>query len=246
MADPAAPSPAATVLLLRPDDGPSGFSVFMVRRSLKSSFMPGAYVFPGGRVDPEDASESAVAAVALSDEQAMERFCGALDAVTAKAHLVAAAREVEEEARVRLPDPAALYTWSRWVTPSFEPKRFDTWFLVGRLPEGLVPTHDAYEVTASAWVDPRTALDSYGDGGMAFAPPTWYTLWELAQHLGVNAVLEHAEAKRVQEIAPIFQMIDDELTILLPGDPLHFAEHAMEGPSRLVMSQDGRWWAVGA
>ena len=88
--------------------------------------MPGAYVFPGGRVGAQDAEPSAVGAVRLSDPEVVDRFFGALDALTAKAHLVAAVREVEEEARVRLPDPSALHTWSRWVTPTFEQRRFDT------------------------------------------------------------------------------------------------------------------------
>ena len=239
-----APHPAATVLLLREDAGPSRFSVFMVRRSMKSSFMPGAYVFPGGRVDPEDGADAALESVALTDAQARARFSEAVDAATAKAHLVAAVREVEEEARVRLPDPSALHTWARWVTPKPERKRFDTWFLVGRLPAGLAPTHDAYEVTESAWVDPRTALASYGDGGMIFAPPTWYTLWELARHEGVDAVLEHAAARTVLATEPLFRQVDDNFAIILPGDPLHDAPHSMDGPTRLIMGKDGRWWGV--
>jgi 8-oxo-dGTP pyrophosphatase MutT (NUDIX family) len=43
---------AATVLILR--DGPDGLEVFMLRRNLNSDFVGGAYVFPGGAVDPED------------------------------------------------------------------------------------------------------------------------------------------------------------------------------------------------
>lgn len=239
-----APRPAATVLLLRDDDGPSRFSVFMVRRSMQSSFMPGAYVFPGGRVDDEDATDDAIGTVSLTDEEAIARFSGAVDARTAKAHLVAAAREVEEEARVRLPNPDALHTWARWVTPRPERKRFDTWFLVGRLPPGLAPTHDAYEVTESAWVDPRVALESYGEGGMVFAPPTWYTLMELGRHEGVEAVLSFAARRTVLPTAPLFRQVDDNFAIILPGDPLHDAEHAMDGPTRLIMGKDGRWWGV--
>ncbi|MDT7838446.1 NUDIX hydrolase [Aquabacterium sp. OR-4] len=45
--------PAATTLVLR--DGAAGLEVLMVRRSLQASFMPGAYVFPGGAVDAADA-----------------------------------------------------------------------------------------------------------------------------------------------------------------------------------------------
>ena len=44
---------AATVMLVR--DGAGGLEVFMLRRNLESDFVGGAYVFPGGAVDPEDA-----------------------------------------------------------------------------------------------------------------------------------------------------------------------------------------------
>lgn len=43
---------AATVLIVR--DGLEGLEVFMVRRNLNSDFVGGAYVFPGGAVDPGD------------------------------------------------------------------------------------------------------------------------------------------------------------------------------------------------
>jgi 8-oxo-dGTP pyrophosphatase MutT (NUDIX family) len=47
------PRPAATVLAVR--DGPDGFQVLMLRRNLKSDFVGGAYVFPGGGLDANDA-----------------------------------------------------------------------------------------------------------------------------------------------------------------------------------------------
>ena len=43
---------AATVMLVR--DGGEGMEVFMLRRNLNSDFVGGAYVFPGGAVDPAD------------------------------------------------------------------------------------------------------------------------------------------------------------------------------------------------
>lgn len=43
---------AATVMLLR--DGERGLEVCMLQRNLNSDFVGGAYVFPGGAVDPED------------------------------------------------------------------------------------------------------------------------------------------------------------------------------------------------
>ena len=47
--------PAATVILMREvDEG--GFEIFLVKRSSRSSF-GNLYVFPGGKLDPEDSSE---------------------------------------------------------------------------------------------------------------------------------------------------------------------------------------------
>jgi glyoxylase-like metal-dependent hydrolase (beta-lactamase superfamily II)/8-oxo-dGTP pyrophosphatase MutT (NUDIX family) len=80
-------------------DGNEGIEVFMVRRHLDSEFVGGAYVFPGGAVDPADSTELA-------------RLCEGLDDATASAILgvesgglrfyVAAVREVFEEAGVLL------------------------------------------------------------------------------------------------------------------------------------------------
>ena len=48
----AAAAPAATVVILR--DGAHGLEVLLGRRSSKLAFHGGAWVFPGGRIDPED------------------------------------------------------------------------------------------------------------------------------------------------------------------------------------------------
>src|SRR5690606_9942576 len=50
---PASPRPAATVVLMR--DAPSGPEALLLRRPRRSSFAGGAWVFPGGVVDAEDA-----------------------------------------------------------------------------------------------------------------------------------------------------------------------------------------------
>src|SRR5207253_8999271 len=58
--EPVGTRPAATVLLLR--DSPQGIEVLMTRRSASASFAPGAYVFPGGTIDPADAQAHRAAA----------------------------------------------------------------------------------------------------------------------------------------------------------------------------------------
>lgn len=52
--EPPEPRPAATIVVVRDDD--RGPEVLLMRRSRSSGFVPGAYVFPGGRVDPDEAS----------------------------------------------------------------------------------------------------------------------------------------------------------------------------------------------
>ena len=88
--------PAATTLVVR--DGPDGLEVLMVRRSPQASFMPGAYVFPGGAVD---AADGALAAQLSCDETGVDlaRRIGRVTHVgdQALAYSVAALRECFEE-----------------------------------------------------------------------------------------------------------------------------------------------------
>ena len=95
------PRPAATVMLLR--DAPGGLEVFLVRRHGLSDVLGGAYVFPGGKVDREDADE---ALLARADRPAAELHEALgepeLPVATAASMYVAALRETFEEAGLLL------------------------------------------------------------------------------------------------------------------------------------------------
>lgn len=92
------PKPAATVLLVRDKDS-DGIEVFLIERASKTNF-GGAFVFPGGKVDLEDGSES------------IERICegptdeeASITLGTSKgglAYWVACIRECYEEAGILL------------------------------------------------------------------------------------------------------------------------------------------------
>lgn len=93
---------AATVIVLR--DGANGPEVLMLRRSATASFLPGAYVFPGGVVDESDRDPDLLDRLTgLSDEQAsallgLPRF--------GLAFWVAAVRECFEESGLFLASSA--------------------------------------------------------------------------------------------------------------------------------------------
>ncbi|MGA2433301.1 MAG: NUDIX hydrolase [Acidimicrobiales bacterium] len=93
MAEILIPRPAATVLTLR--EGKNGYEILMLRRNLNSDFVGGAYVFPGGGVDPADASEVAQKlSVGMTDASCSQRLkikSGGL------AYYVACLRELFEE-----------------------------------------------------------------------------------------------------------------------------------------------------
>jgi 8-oxo-dGTP pyrophosphatase MutT (NUDIX family) len=92
----AVPRLASSVILLR--DGELGPEVFMVERQRSAKFVGGAHVFPGGRVDPEDAQAQDLC-VGLDDAAASRRLAVERGGL---AHYVAAIRECFEEAGVLL------------------------------------------------------------------------------------------------------------------------------------------------
>ena len=95
---------SATVILLRDRPG-GGFELFMVRRAFDASFMPGAFVFPGGRVDRDDGEVGAICAP-IDVERLDGRLGMGEDSI--RSLLVAGVRECFEEAGVLLADGGAL------------------------------------------------------------------------------------------------------------------------------------------
>ena len=96
--------PAATVMLVR--DAPEATSeddrleVLMVRRNLRSDFVGGAYVFPGGSVDPADAGPAAEAASFGRTDAEASALLGV--GTGGLAYWVAVLRETFEEAGLLL------------------------------------------------------------------------------------------------------------------------------------------------
>ena len=101
---PAVPRDAATVMVLRPESaaGQPGDApeVLMLRRPAAMAFAPGAYVFPGGSVDPDD-SDPDIGWVAGPTPEEFGELLGCT-AELARALVCAAVRETFEESGVLL------------------------------------------------------------------------------------------------------------------------------------------------
>ena len=88
---------AATVMLVRDDPD---LQVFMLRRNLASEWVGGAYVFPGGAVDPEDREPAVLARCTDRDDADASAQLGL--SAGGLGYWVAAVRETFEEAGVLL------------------------------------------------------------------------------------------------------------------------------------------------
>lgn len=247
--------PAATVIILR--DAIDGPEVLMLKRSGRSGFFPNAWVFPGGRVDPDDASTPTRGqALGLSLD---DRSFG-----------VAAIRETFEEAGVWLGDGPAnpslrealntrkatlasaphltadlarLALWSWWITPENEPKRYDTRFFIALLhpDEAKAAECDQHETVEHRWVKPTVAIREAEAGAFFLAPPTYLTLCELAGFDSGTDIMYSAVERDVHPIMPRLNIADGQWTVVLPGDPSYPASHPVEGPTK-VEFREGRWW----
>ncbi len=170
---PLRPRDAATLLLL--DRSGSTPRVLMGKRHHKHAFMPGKFVFPGGRTDPAEARVPAAgdlhaSVLAKLTSSTTARFTPA----RARAIAMSAIRETYEEAGIligkRQPFATGAADWqgfaerevapsldglrfiARAITPPGRVRRFDTRFLAAwrdsvalELPEGG-PTHELEEL----------------------------------------------------------------------------------------------------
>jgi 8-oxo-dGTP pyrophosphatase MutT (NUDIX family) len=243
------PRDSSSVILI---DDREGERVLLIRRHVDLAFAGGAWVFPGGKLEVPDASAQTVRRLglaALPAELAALIVCACREtfeetgivlarhsngaycdpglADSLQASRDAVSREPGSFASLLVDhaltiDPARLLFWSRWITPSSAPKRYDTRFFLGEMPPGQTVRCDSVEATELLWLD----LPSDGglpDDSIVQAPPTRFSLGDLAfclRKYGSLARLMQCESHR--EMVPIMPKLlrsGEEPMILLPWDP---------------------------
>ncbi len=194
--------PAASVIVARETPAAPELEVLLVRRSQNVRFMPGAWVFPGGRLDEADGP-----GMADDQEAALAAF------------RVCAVREAAEEVGIRLPDPEALVWFSHWITPQGLPHRFDTRFFLAPAPEGAEPAPDGQEVDDARWIAPSEAIRANEADELTIFFPT---LKQLERLVGLATYVEARAVAEAQPVSPVLPKVvveDGFPHVVLPGEP---------------------------
>jgi 8-oxo-dGTP pyrophosphatase MutT (NUDIX family) len=211
-ARPAEPIEAATVVLLR--DVGAGVECLMLHKTAGQSFGE-HWVFPGGRLEPDDGE----------GPEGRKR---------------AAVREAREETGLEL-DERDLVPLSHWMPPVETRKRFSTWFFLARLPEGARDVViDGGEIGDQMWTTAAAAIDRHRRGEAQLAPPTWVTLHWVSEATSVDDAFARATGE-VEHFTSRF--VDDDgmlVALWVPDAAYETGDLSLAGPRhRLRMAQDG-------
>lgn len=203
--------PAATVILLR--DKPGGVETLMLRRNRALRSFAGAWVFPGGRVDPNDAP-------------------GASELKRAKS---AAIREAQEETGLTLL-PESLIPLSRWVPPVEEKRRFSTWFFITKAPDSPVIIDDG-EIKEFKWMCPRALVNATPNPKQVIFPPTFISLHQLMSAQSADMACEDISRADAEYFETRFNKSQTDPVVLWQSDSAYQSEDLnTPGPRhRLVM-----------
>ena len=109
-----------------------------------------------------------------------------------------------------------LAPFAHWITPEFEPRRFDTRFFAARVPpEAVCEPHDA-EMTDSVWLPLGEAVERFRQGQLRLLPPTVHTLQRLDGYASWDALRAALEAAPVPAITPRMERRPEGVAIVVP------------------------------
>jgi len=209
----ATPHPSATVIPLR--ESGNGFEILLIHRNPRLSFHGGAWVFPGGRIDPED-------------------YAGSDDTIEAARR--AAVRETKEEAGILI-NPEGLVLMSRWTTPESQPRRFTTWFFVAAAPDQEIHV-DGGETLDYRWVSPKQALSAQRTGEILLMPPTFVSIENLSEYASIKAIISDLTKKPPQIFLPRVRTVPGGFCTLYQDDV------AYDGGDINQPGKHHRFWGV--
>lgn len=198
----------------------------MMRRPGGAEFAPGAHVFPGGAVHPEDrllgdaprgcATRELFEELGILLARRRDRYASAAEAEQVRLRLAhgvnfpTALREAGLAA-----DLTGLTYFARWVTPEALRRRFDTRFYLARLPRGQAIVAHPGEVEDWLWITPAAALS---DPAVTLVFATRAVINALAAEPDINALVKrHAARKRIRITRPVVNFAAGTIEVTVPA-----------------------------
>ncbi|MFE0101352.1 NUDIX hydrolase [Streptomyces sp. NPDC059009] len=117
-----------------------------------------------------------------------------------------------------------LGAWARWITPEFEPRRYDTFFFVAALPAGQRTRNASTEADRTVWIAPDEATAGYDSGELLMMPPTIATLRQLLPYASPAAALAAAPTRDLTPVLAQARLEEGELVLTWPGHD-EFTKH---------------------
>ncbi|WP_333738361.1 NUDIX hydrolase [Streptomyces sp. IBSBF 2806] len=117
-----------------------------------------------------------------------------------------------------------LGAWTRWITPEFESRRYDTWFFVAALPEGQRTRNVSTEADRTVWIRPTDAAAAYDRGELLMMPPTIATLRRLVPYATAAQALAAAPDRDLSPVLAEARLEDGVVVLSWPGHD-EFTKH---------------------
>jgi len=92
--------------------------------------------------------------------------------------------------------------YAHWITPTFVPKRFDTWFFLAEAPEDQIALHDGSESTDSVWIGAQEAIEEAKAGKRTLVHATSKNLELLVEGKTVAGAISAASARKIVTVQP--------------------------------------------
>lgn len=99
-----------------------------------------------------------------------------------------------------------IHYLSHWITPEFQPIRFDTRFFIMEAPDGQEPHHALFEAVDTRWMRPETALQRHREGDFPLILPTLITLQTMAGHANCHRLIAHLLQSPMMSARPGLQL----------------------------------------
>lgn len=116
--------------------------------------------------------------------------------------------DVVLESEDLLPAPDLLVHFAHWITPSHQPKRYDTHFFLAEAPPAHLAAHDGREAVDSLWITPAQALAETEEGRFKLVFATAKNLEKLGRAGTVKEAMDTARAGTVVTVQPMGKKLE--------------------------------------